>query len=461
MKWNSSLNKAREINQDKSIYGTFAEIGAGQEVARYFFLAGQASQTVAKTISAYDMTFSDEIYGKEPSGRYVCQNRLIRMLDKEYSLLLRRLKSTRGTESRFFAFANTVATSTKKGRPSHGWIGVRFQHQRLAEPSQIIIHARLIDLNRLQQQETLGILGVDLIHACYYHYQSDTAFLNGITENIKPSSIEIDFIKVEGPAFTGYNNPILNLQLVHQGWSHASFIDSDGEAKLLADSIYQKPIILQRGHFNPVTITHVDIMEKASQFQKKEFGLESEEAIRIFELTTFLLQQDNKLDSNSFRHRMQMIHKLGFPVLVTNFKEFYKLKEHLRQSTNRPISFIIPASHLEKLFSHVHYQELSGGLLEGLGKLLDDQTHFYVYPYKTPTSCITAQVFQPTPPDNKIYSYFLDKGQIRDLAGCEDIDHYIRSEEARIAVMSKKQGWERLLPSPIVEYIQQNKLYMS
>jgi len=460
MKWNSSLNKAREINQDKSIYGTFAEIGAGQEVARYFFIAGQASWTVAKTISAYDMIFSDEIYGKEPSGRYVCQSRVNKMLDKEYSLLLRRLKATRGSESRFFAFANTVATSTKKAYPSHGWLGVRFQHQRFSEPSQVVIHAKLIDLNRLQQQETLGILGVDLIHACYYHYQSATAFLNGLTENIKRDSIEIDYVKVEGPAFEGYSNPILNLELVNQAWSHTCFIDSDGDAKLLADSIYNKPIILQRGQFNPVTITHVDIMEKASQFQKKEFGFESE-AVRIFELTTFLLTVDGKLDSKSFIHRMQMINKLGFPVLVTNFKEFYKVKKYLRQSTNKPISFVIPASHLEKLFSHNYYQDLSGGLLEGLGKLLDDQTHFYVYPHKTATTCTTAQIFRPSPPDDKIYSYFLDKSQIRDLAGCDDIAQYIRSEEARVAVSNKKQGWETLLPSPIVEYIKQNKLYMS
>jgi len=458
MKWNSSLNKAREINQDCSIYGTFAEIGAGQEVARYFFLAGQASQTVAKTMSAYDMTFSDEIYGKEPNGRYVCQTRVSRMLDKEYSLLMRRLKSNRGPESRFFAFANTVATSTKLGKPSHGWIGVRFQHTRSAEPSQVVIHTKLLDRQRLQQQEILGTLGVDLIHACYFHYQSSSAFLASMTENIKIGSVEIDFIKTEGPAFEGFDNQILNLELVNLHWSQAVFIDNAGEVSLLADSIYNQPIVLLRGQFNPVTKTHIDIMEKASEFHKNEFQL-SNKVLEIFEITTHFLKKNESLDLVSFKHRTKMITQLGYPLMITNFKEFYKVKEYLRLSTQLPISFVIPASHLKKLFAHESYKDLSGGLLEGLGKLLDQKTHFYVYPHKTPDQCISASAFRPLGPDDKIYSYFLDRKQIRDLSGCDEIDRYVRSEEARIAIQEKKPGWELLLPHTVSLYIKDNKLY--
>lgn len=458
MKWNTSLNKAREINQDSSIYGTFAEIGAGQEVARYFFLAGQASQTVAKTMSAYDMIFSDEIYGKEATGRYVCQTRVARMLDKEYTLLLRRLKATRGLESRFFAFADTVATSTKKGKPSHGWMGIRFQHQKGAAPSQVVIHAKLLDPHRLQQQEILGILGVDLIHACYFHNQSQSGFLTGLTENIKSGSIEIDFINTQGPAFEDFDNQCLNLELVAKGWAHAVFIDINGDVTLLADSVYGKSITLQRGHFNPVTKTHIDIIEKAQAFQKKEFSLNGA-PLKIFEITTFLLQNNNSLDTLSFKHRVKMINQLGYPVMVTNFKEFYKAKEYLRECTAKPISFVIPASHLEKLFSHSYYQELSGGLLEGLGKLLDDQTHFYIYPHKNQNLCLTASTYKPLRPDDKIYDYFMEKGQMRDLTECDTIDHYIRSEEARLAIQSNKQGWETLLPPELAQYIKSHRLY--
>jgi nicotinic acid mononucleotide adenylyltransferase len=461
MQWSSSLNKAREINQDPSIYGTFAEIGAGQEVARFFFLAGQASKTVAKTMSAYDMVFSDEIYGKEPNGRYVCQTRLHRMLEKEYTLLLKRLKNSRGLESRFFAFADTVATSTHPKRPSHGWMGVRFQHKIGQSPSQIILHAQLLDSHRLRQQEILGTLGVDLIHSCYFYNQSPSSFLTSLTENIKPGSVEIDFIQTEGPAFENFHNPLLNLELVHRHWSQALFIQPDGNVALLADQIYNQPIVLQRGHFNPVTKTHVDIIEKAHSFQKQEFHLK-ENSLKIFELTTSLLkknQEENSLDTESFLHRVAMITSLGYPVLVTPFKEFYKVKKHLRMSTQKPLSVVIPASHLEKIFALDSYEDLPGGLLEGLGKLLDKTTHFYIYPHKTDSLCLNTSSFKPSPPEDKIYSYFMEKQFLKDLAGCHDIDHYIRSEQARLWIETQKPHWQDLLPPPVTQYVVEKGLY--
>jgi nicotinic acid mononucleotide adenylyltransferase len=272
--------------------------------------------------------------------------------------------------------------------------------------------------------------------------------------------VEIDFIKTEGPAFEDYDNQILNLQLVDQNWSHGVFISPSGEVTLLADSVYNKPILIQRGHFNPVTNTHLDIIEKASEFQKREFNL-TDEPLKIFEVTTFLLKKNGSLDLASFKHRANMINQLGYPLMVTNFKEFYKVKERLRQTTEKPISVVIPASHLEKLFSHESYQDLSGGLLEGLGKLLDQKTHFYVYPHKTPDSCMTVSTFKPPKPDDKIYFYFLELGQIRELAGCDEIGHYVRSEEARSAIQQKKEGWKLLVPAPIADYVEKTKLYVS
>lgn len=458
MIWNSPLNKARKLNQDPSIYGTFAEIGAGQEVARFFFLAGQASKTIAKTMSAYDMTFSDEIYGKEESGRYVCESRVNRMLDKEYQLLLRRLESTRGTDTRFFAFADTVATGGPTKRYSHGWIGVRFQHTPMAEPSQIVLHARLLDPNRLQQQETLGGLGVDLVHACFFANSSPSEFLDSLTENTKSGQLSIDLIRTTGPAFINFNPALTNLELVSRGWTEAILFNEKGQVASISDYIYQKPLVIQRGHFNPVTITHLDIMQKATDFFIKEFK-PGQAPAALFEITTHLLSDNGQMDTQSFCDRLSMLTHLGRPTLVTRFLEFYKIKEFLRQSTQEPIAIVIPASHLSKVFSKSFYAELTGGMLEGLGKLLDQKTHFYVYPHKNQEACQTAQTFFPAGPDKLIYDYFKSQGYVLDLAGCDQIDHYIRSEEARSAIQSKQKGWEQMLPSALSSFITKNGLY--
>lgn len=455
MIWNSSLNKARMINQDAGIYGTFAEIGAGQEVARFFFLAGQASQTIAKTMSAYDMVFSDEIYGKEKSGRYVCQERVEKMLDKEYSLLLRRLEKNRGQQSRFFAFADTVATSRNKHRPSHGWLGIRFQHQINAPASQVTLHVELLDHLRLQQQETLGILGVDLIHAAYFKTQDETTFLHSLTENIKAGQVHIDMIQVSGPAFEAFDNALLNYLLVQNKWSEAIYFNSQGQVMSPGDAFFNQPILLQRGHFYPITTTHVDIMQKADLFFKSEFSTLAQPKW-LFELTIPLIAgQHSEItqQQQSFIKRLKMLTLLGYPVILTQFVEFYRLKEFLRRFTKEPISLVISASHLPKLFSTSHYQDLGGGLLEGLGKLLDHQTHFYVYPHKTPTLCETASTFCPAGEEALIYQYFQQKKWIRDLAGCDEINHYIRSEEARHSILNGDKPWEQLIPSPLVNYL--------
>lgn len=456
MIWNSPLNKARQINQDKTIYGTFAEIGAGQEVARFFFLAGQASQTIAKTMSAYDMLFSDEIYGKEPSGRYVCQSRVQRMLEKEFLLLNRRLEKTKGQDTRFFVFADTVATNANKTKPSHGWMGVRFQLQPGQDYSQVTLHIKLLDTHRLQQQETLGILGVNLIHACYSKTQNPTEFLESLVDSIKKGQISIDNINVEGPAFKNYNSILLNYYLVRNEWSPAMLINSKKESVEIGDYIFQKPILIQRGHFNPVTKTHIDIINRSLSYFKNEF---QKDPIILFEITTQLLTPNHPNDSitkeeeQSLLHRIHMITDLGYPVLISRFFKFYQLKEYLRALTNQPLSLIIPANHLNKIFSSEHYQDLSGGLLEGLGKLLDSMTRFYVYPHKTDKTCQTASLFLPPAPDSLIYQYFSTQKWISDLAGCDDIDHYIRSEEARLAIQSNQPQWENLLPDPTVNYI--------
>ncbi|MCS6837327.1 MAG: hypothetical protein NZ480_00635, partial [Bdellovibrionaceae bacterium] len=414
------LHKAREINQDPTIYGTFAEIGAGQEVARYFFLAGQASQTVAKTMSAYDMTFSDEIYGREPSGRYVCQNRLLRMLDKEYSLLERRLKEKRGATSRFFVLANTVATKSPKVRISHGWMGVTFQLTPLSAPNRVILHAKLLESNRLWQQETLGVLGVNLLHACYYHYQSPENLLQAITDGLKNSQLQIDFLSVEGEVFSRFHNVLLNVALVNQGWSDATAISPEGKVVLISDEIYGKSIMVQRGHFYPPTKTHLEIPHRALQLAKNEWGADFSPKI-FFEISLDIIKNSYEkeiINQEALLHRIEMVNAIGYPVLITQFKEFYRTKELFRISTELPIIFIISARNLEKVFSPEYYHHLPGGWLEGLGKLLDEKTRLYVFPFKTPTECLTTKSLFLKSPNHLIFQYFLETQLVRDLAEC-------------------------------------------
>src|SRR5436853_3268616 len=219
--------KALQINLDPKKYGTFAEIGAGQEVARRFFHVGGAAGTIAKTISAYDMTFSDAIYG--PTDRYVSRKRLFTMLDHEYDLLIERLDSKIGGERTFFVFADTVAArSFKQHNEAHGWLGVRFQTQPRSEPSQIIIHVRMLDESNADQQEALGVIGVNLLYGAFYYSQPEQ-LISSLQENLAPGRIQVDLIKFSGPSFAKIDNRLINLQLVSQGLTDAVLFTADGQ----------------------------------------------------------------------------------------------------------------------------------------------------------------------------------------------------------------------------------------
>lgn len=254
------LEKALDINVDPLFYGSFAEIGAGQEVARQFFQAGRASQTIALTISAYDMTFSDVIYGREKNGRYVCQSRVEKMLDKEYAKLIERLAEARGDKTCFFSFADTVATSSEGSKRScHGWLGVRFQTKPNSEPSTVILHVRMLDKHRLQQQETLSKLGVNLIHSCLYEHKNPDNFLAGLFDQIKKDALAVDVVLFTGDAFKKYDPILFNLNLVSLGWSEAILVDENGQLQHPGDYLFGKSLLIQRGFFSPVTNTHLDI----------------------------------------------------------------------------------------------------------------------------------------------------------------------------------------------------------
>ena len=247
--------KALALNLDDSIYGTIAEIGAGQEVARFFFSAGASSGTIAKSMSAYDMAFSDQIYG--PVNRYVSRERLVGMLEHEYSLLIERLDAPRGERSRFFSFANTVAARNFRGtNECHGWMGVRFQTEPGATPSEIILHVRMLDSANILQQEALGILGVNMIYGAYHFHDEIERLIESLVDQIGTDRIEVEVIESNGPAFADVDQRILNLALLERSFTDALLISPDGEMKLASDTLRRRPIMLLRGSFRPVTIAN-------------------------------------------------------------------------------------------------------------------------------------------------------------------------------------------------------------
>jgi hypothetical protein len=454
----TTLDKAHRINLNPKIYGTFAEIGAGQEVARHFFVAGKASQTIAKTISAYDMTFSDEIYGREKNGRYVCESRLQKMLTHEFSLLDERLSKKRGSETQFFAFANTVATgSADMKKYCHGWMGVRFQTRPGGGFNDIILHVRMQDRFRLQQQEALGVLGVNLVDAAFYHSQKAEGFIPHLVENLRVGQLVIDVLKFSGEDLKHFNTHLMNLELVQRGLAEAILFSPQQEILHVSDTFYKKALLLQRGHYRPVTNTHMDVLSKGVAHFKNDFKLKEDGFLPIMEITMQGHGGSTTEQTQDYLERIEMLCALGYHVLVSNFFLFYALKTYLRQYTQEPIAIVLGASHLERVFDESRYKDLSGGLLEGLGKLLDSQTKLYVYPHKTELLCLTAKSFFPEPHLRHIYTHFQANNQINDIAGCDETEVYMHSNQVDEMIKNNDPSWEKHVPAQVAAAIKARK----
>lgn len=458
-----TLSKALRINQDCSRYGAFAEIGAGQEVARHFFQAGKASQTIAKTMSAYDMIVSDEIYGREASGRYVCESRVVKMLTHEYKLLIDRLAPRRGSNTRFFAFANTVATaSVGSSKQSHGWMGVRFQKEFGGPHNDIILHVRMLDRYRLDQQEALGILGVNLLNCAFYHSDTTECFISRLTENLKEGQVVIDVVKFNGPDLQQFDDRLMNLELVRRGLAEAILFSPNNEILNIADAIYGKSLLIQRGTFRPITVTHIDVLQKGL-VQIREDIAKTEgkdlDVLPMMELTMHALQTDGHLNEKDFLARVETITALGFPVLISNFFLFYGLKRFIRRYNPHFMALVVGASHLDKLFNEEHYRDLEGGLLEGMGKLLEQKTKLYIYPHKTPQLCLTTKSFFPAPHLRHLYSYFIENQQIVDISGCDEASEYLHSADVMDLLEAKDPRWESGVPKKVCELIKAKKFF--
>ena len=448
--------KALQINLDAKKYGTFAEIGAGQEVARWFFHVGKASGTVAKTISAYDMAVSDAIYGT--SDRYVSRQRLQAMLDYEFKLLLERLDKTRGDKCTFFVFADTVATRRDEGS---GWLGIKFQVHPHGDPSTIIIHVRTLDKESLRQQEALGIVGVNLIHAAFYQSTEPVKLIGSLLDELSSERVEVDMIKCSGPAFIGVDNRLLALQLVQQSLTGAAMFTADGETVIPAELLWKKPVLLERGSFRPLTNPMLDMLERAREQFVQDKSLQNDPPVVMFEMTLHQLQVGDAIDHRDFLDRVDTLGALGKPVLISNFFRYHRLVNYLARQTDKPIALPIGLLRLRDVMAEKFYTDLPGGLMESLGQLFKNGAKLYVYPSldKKTGQLTTLENMEVAPNLRHLYAHLVENKFIENITGYNADALKIYSSEILAKIHSGDESLGKLIPETIFKVIKAKKLF--
>ena len=452
--------KALQINLDLSKYGTFAEIGAGQEVARWFFRVGGAAGTIAKTISAYDMIISDAIYGH--SERYVSRQRLETMLNHEFGLLLERLQEKRGATTRFFVFSDTVvARSYSRRDDAHGWLGIRFQTEPGCEPSQIIVHVRLWDKENLQEQEALGIVGVNLVHGAMYLHSDPTTLIDSLVDNVGANRLEVDLIHFSGPAFAQVDNRLMTLQLVHGGLTNAALFTSDGTVIQPADAFYKKCILVERGSFRPVTKVTLDMLRCAQATFVQEPNVQGEEVLTLMEMTLKNLTDGDKIDHQDFLARVDILASLGKTVLISNFAEHHRLASYFFRYTKKMIGMAMGVPTLKEIFDEKYYADLSGGILESFGRMFKNDLRLYVYPLldaKT-GSLINAANLRVAPNLRHLHAYLIENRFIEGLRDYDETVLPVFSRDALQKIRSGDPSWENMVPAQVAQQIREQKLF--
>ncbi len=460
----SANQKALQVNRDSKIYGTFVEIGAGQEVVRHFFRAGYASRTIAKTMSAYDKDFSDSIYGKEKDGRYVCESRLQNMIEKEYGLLEERLDRKLHKNKNFFAFANTMTTiNHEKTIQGHGWMGIRFQLDPKKQANNVILHVRLNDADAKLQQETIGILGANLVHACFFNHDDPKELLKSLYDNLSRDNIEIDMIKITGPDFTEVDNRLLSLTLVKERMTDAVIFSPDGVNQQPADILHKKNILTIRGSFRPVTKVNINMLENGMQKYLENKKVNKGNMQILFEITLSNLRMEGKINEKDFLDRADILCSLGYTVMISNYKKYYKLIEYLSQFTRARMGLIIGVDNLLEMFDDAYYRNLNGGIMEAFGIIFTRDIKIYLYPFK-PNDKVEIQNSKNIPihPRMKpIYNYLYSNGRIEDLNYDPEVLHIFSREVLSLIKSCKDDKWKDMVPEGVAEIIKAKSLFGS
>ncbi len=457
----TTQEKALRINLRKDVYGSFAEIGAGQEVAANFFKAGGASGTIAKTISAYDMKFSDAIYGY--CERYVCEDRLMKMLDHEHPLLGERLPH-RIDNTCFFAFADTIEVlNFDRTNQSHGWIGLRFQLSPHSETNDCVVHVKMHDNDPLQQQFAIGIVGVNMIYACSF-FSDPEEILMSLLDSLSARRIEIDMFRLSGPDFKHVDNRLMALKLVKNGLTKAAMFGPDGKVMQPSDELYKKNILVLRGRFRPVTLVNVDMLLASRRHFRREPDVERSNMVVLTELTLNDLSPDGNVDETDFLYRADIICSLGQTVLISNYFEHYRLLEYLSKLTKgKKIGIIMGIFALQKVFDEKTYVNTRGGILECFASLFGTNVKLYIYPAwrKDSVDLFTLKDFEVSLPDNlkNLFRYLMDNNKLEDISDANVNNLHIISDNVLAMIRKGEPGWEKFVPHKVEEAIKENGLF--
>lgn len=452
--------KALKINLTSDIYGCFAEIGAGQEVAANFFKAGGSSGTIAFTQSAYDMKVSDSMYGE--AKRYVCEERLVTMLNTEYETMKVRLPG-KYKESRFFAFCNTVESlNYHKTNQGQGWVGIRFQDEMEGVTNDVILHVKMHDNSHKGQQEALGILGVNLIHACYFHNHDLNEFLNNLVHRLPRDRMEVDMLRVSGEAFDYTDNRIIALNLVKRGITDATMFDLSGNVLQPATALYKKNILLMRGRFRPVTKVHIDMIERGKAQFLQEDGIDEENVRVIFELTLKDLTADGKILDKDFVDRAELLGTLGYTVMISNYLKHYKMVDYLSTiARGHLMGVIVGIYNLQTIFDERYYDNLPGGLLEAFGRGFGHNVKMYVYPANNVDNgdIYDLNRFKIPANLNGLLQYMRDNNKIAEFESYDPKLLHILSDDVLSKIKANVSSWEDDVPQEVVKAIKYYELF--
>ena len=452
--------KALKINLTKDIYGCFAEIGAGQEVAANFFKAGGSSGTIAFTQSAYDMKVSDSLYGE--TLRYVCEERLETMLDTEYKNIAETLPG-KHTESRFFAFCNTVESlNYHKTNQGQGWVGIRFQLHLNGPVNDIILHINMHDNSHKGQQEAIGILGVNLIYSAFFHTEDLNEFLDVLVQRIPRERLEIDMLRVSGPDFENVDNRIIALNLVKRGITDATMFDLAKQVLQPATALYKKNILLMRGRFRPVTKVHIDMIEKGRKAFLKEKRVKDERLEVIFELTLKDLTADGKISDKDFIDRAELLSSLGYTVMISNYLKHYKMVEYLAPiAKGNLIGVILGVYNLHTIFDERYYDNLPGGLLEAFGRGFGHNVKLYVYPAVNVEDGTQYDLDNIVLPENLygLLQYMKDNDKMASIKEFDKDLLHIFSDDVLMKINAGASSWEDDVPEEVAKAIKFFELF--
>jgi hypothetical protein len=456
----STKEKSVHINIDSKYYGAIAEIGGGQETVRHLFQAGGASNTVAKSISAYDKLFSDHFYNQGTPSRHVAEERLRKMVDYEYGELIEILdkKNTK----KFFAFANTVETlNFAKTNQGNGWLGIAVEGTDRYHPNKIFIHVKLHEKDTLLQQYTLGTLGINLIYGGLFDWEDPRNILLSLLDNLDTDRVEVDYVYVEGPDMEWVDNRLLNLMLVSNNMTPAMMFDQSGRVQQPSDMLYNKNVLLLRGNFRPINNLGMEFIHDSLGIFMRDEDYRPDNTIAFCEISLNSLMQDEQVNEKDFLHRVDLLNMMGQSVMISRFTRFFKLVKYFGQFKLIKLRMVIGLPTFDKILDSSNYTDLRGGLLEAIGALFQDNVKIYLYPYIDPHS---GEVIYPDDlhfsEQNKLLWQYLNlTKKILVLKSIPTENLKIRSQSISKLIENADERLIDFVPEQVYNHIKNNKLF--